>query len=262
MCSWTLTTVVEYFNNRGRDVFGAGCDMKKAFDMCDWCYLFTDLREKGVSPIFLRLMIYMYEEQHCDVRWNGNFSERFPVTNGIRQGSKISPLCFCVYVDELIKLLRRLCIGCHVEGVFYGCLFYADDLFLLSPTREGLQEMINASEKYMSKRNLIFSTNPDPAKSKTKAIIFSKRRVDTSNVVPIMLNNQPLPYVDKMLHLGNWLQTNNSMSIDCNVKRSRFIGKVNSLYQEFYFSTPDVKSKLLSVYCTSFYGSCLYDLYG
>ena len=61
MCTWTLTTITEYFNNRRRDVYGAACDMKKAFDMCDWGYLFNDLSEKGVSPIFLRLMIFMYQ---------------------------------------------------------------------------------------------------------------------------------------------------------------------------------------------------------
>ena len=59
MCTWTLTTVVEHFNNRGRDVYGAACDMRKAFDMCNWCHLFSDLLEKGVSPIFLRLLLFI-----------------------------------------------------------------------------------------------------------------------------------------------------------------------------------------------------------
>ena len=51
------------------------------------------------------------------------------------------------------------------------------------------------------------------------------------------------------------------MSVDCSVKRATFIGKVNSLYQEFYFSTPDIKSRLVSSYCCAFYGSCLWNLY-
>ena len=51
------------------------------------------------------------------------------------------------------------------------------------------------------------------------------------------------------------------MSIDCSVKRGKFIGKVNSLYQEFYFSSPEVKLKLVSCYCFAFCGSCLWNLY-
>ena len=33
MCTWTVTSVVEHFINRGTTVFGAAMDMLKAFDM-------------------------------------------------------------------------------------------------------------------------------------------------------------------------------------------------------------------------------------
>ena len=160
-----------------------------------------------------------------------------------------------------MKFLRRLLIGCHVAGVFYGCLVYADDVFLLAPSREGLQVLVTESEKFATKRNLKFSTHPIPAKSKTKCIIFSKRNIKIDQISPILLNNSPLPYVEKLLHLGNWLQCDNSMKIDCSVKRAKFIGKVNSLYQEFHFSTPEGKSKLVDKFCCTFYGSCLWNFY-
>ena len=49
----------------------------------------------------------------------------------------------------------------------------------------------------------------------------------------------------------------------CNIalKRGRYIGKVNSLLQEFHFASTDVLLKLLSTYTTSFYGSQLWDIY-
>ena len=61
MCTWTLSTVVEHFNSRGRTVFGAAMDCSKAFDVCSWVYLFSELLEKGISPIFLRLLIFTYQ---------------------------------------------------------------------------------------------------------------------------------------------------------------------------------------------------------
>ena len=51
------------------------------------------------------------------------------------------------------------------------------------------------------------------------------------------------------------------MKIDCTVKRGKFIGKVNSLLQEFHFVEPKVKIKLLNIFAASFYGSGLWDLY-
>jgi hypothetical protein len=51
------------------------------------------------------------------------------------------------------------------------------------------------------------------------------------------------------------------MKHDVAVKRGKFIGKVNSLLQEFHFVKPEVFMKLLNVYCSSFYGSNLWNLY-
>ena len=42
-------------------------------------------------------------------------------------------------------------------------------------------------------------------------------------------------YVEKLNHLGNMKESDNSMKIDISMKRAKFIGKVNSLNQEFYF---------------------------
>ena len=49
------------------------------------------------------------------------------------------------------------------------------------------------------------------------------------------------------------------MTTDCTVKRGVFIGKVNSLFQEFSFADPKVKLKLINVFASSFYGSGLWD---
>ena len=51
------------------------------------------------------------------------------------------------------------------------------------------------------------------------------------------------------------------MRADCLSKRGKFIGKVNSLLQEFGYVESDVLMKLLSIYVTSFYGSNIWNLY-
>ena len=120
--------------------------------------------------------------------------------------------------------------------------------------------MVNMCQKFTSKKNLKFSTNPDESKSKTKCIVFSKKPKELKNVAPIMLNGDPLPWVQQVKHLGNMMQCDNSMKVDCTQKRGKFIGKVNSLLQEFYFVEPRVKMKLLNIFASSFYGSGLWDL--
>ena len=109
------------------------------------------------------------------MKWNSSYSHRFPVKNGVRQGAVSSPILFSVYINDLIVQLRKAGLGCHLGGLFVGCLGYADDLLLLSGSRCGLQSMVNMCDKFTKMKNLKFSTNADPSKSKTKCIIFSKK---------------------------------------------------------------------------------------
>ena len=213
-----------------------------------------------MEPIFLRVLIFIYRNQQCNVKWNTSLSSHFPVSNGVRQGAVSSPILFSVYINDLLVILREAGIGCHVGSFFVGCLGYADDLLLLSASRSGLQSMVNTCQKFTKKKNLKFSTNPDAAKSKTKCIVFSKKAKNLKNVSPILLNGDPLPWVQQVKHLGNVMQCDNSMQIDCTLKRGKFIRRVNSLLQEFYFADPKVKMRLMNIFAASFYGSGLWDL--
>ena len=87
MCSWTATAVIDHFNERGSSVFGASMDMSKAFDMVDWHELFKTLLDRKVDVLFLRLILYVYKNQQCCVKWNGVCSRKFGVQNGVRQGA-------------------------------------------------------------------------------------------------------------------------------------------------------------------------------
>ena len=122
--------------------------------------------------------------------------------------------------------------------------------------------MVNTCQKFAAHKNLKFSTNPDPEKSKTKCIIFTKKEHEKLNVAPIMLNGDPLPWVGRVKHLGNILESSNLMNQDCSVKKGAFVGKINSLRQEFHSVDPEVQVNILNIYATSFYGSGLWDIFG
>ena len=97
-------------------------------------------------------------------------------------------------------------------------------------------------------------------KSKIKCIVFSKKSKDFVNLAPVKLDGVPLPWVKKVVHLGCTLESDNSMKTDVAQKRGKFIGKINSLLQEFHFASSEILVKLLNVYTTSVYGSPLWDI--
>ena len=155
MRSWTASAVIEHFNLNGRTVYGCAMDLSKAFDLVEWTQLFTILKVKRVAPVYLRIMLFIYSNQCCEVRWGSSCSQRFKVCNGVRQGAVSSPLLFSIYIDGLIKELRASGLGCRIDNFFFGCLGHADDLLLLSASRSGLQRLVlSRCVKHLQKKKV------------------------------------------------------------------------------------------------------------
>ena len=135
-CSWLVLEVASYFMRRGVSVNSCLLDCSKAFDKCRFDKLFTTMLSKSVPAVVVRALVFAYQEQKGWIRIGERNSDTFEISNGTRQGSILLPLLFSAcYLDGLLVKLRRMELGCFVEGVWMGCLAYCDDLLLLVPYR-------------------------------------------------------------------------------------------------------------------------------
>ena len=199
MCTWLAIETIDYFLRNGSEVFVGVMDMSKAFDNVKQSVLFWKLIDKDIPPIYLRLLLNIYIKQRANVRQNGNLSDSFPIGNGVKQGGVLSPHLYCIYTDDLFRRLRKKRTGCWVEGKFVGILGYADDLLLISPSLDGLQEMTKSCEDYARSLNLSFSTNMNLMKCKTKCMAFLNQERELKNIT---LDGKDLPWVKTAKHLG------------------------------------------------------------
>ena len=263
-CSWLVMEVAQHFLRRGSPCMVTLLDCSKAFDMVEFSTLFRKLMIAGVPPILIRVLVFVYEEQFAWVKWGKSKSKQFKLVNGTRQGSVLSPALFSLYMNELLVQLRKLGMGCHISGIFYGAALYADDLVLLAPSRSALQQMLQLCGDYAKKHNLVFSTDPDPIKSKTKCIymVGKVRGGRVQYPKPVSLNGMSLPWVTSANHLGHTLHQDCTMDEDARSKRMTFITDTTDLREMFFWADPRQIIFAMQVYCTSFYGSMLYDLYG
>ena len=138
MCSWLVVETVNYFTRNGNDVHSCFMDMKKAFDMVKHGTLFRKLLDRKLPMVHLRLLMIMYKSQKAKVKWKGTLSGAFSILNGVKQGAVISAILFCIYIDDLIKELRRNQDGCWINNNFVGVIIYADDIALQPPSLDGL----------------------------------------------------------------------------------------------------------------------------
>ena len=116
-------------------------------------------------------------KQYANVKWNNTYSDMFSLSNGVRQGGVISAILYCFYGNDLFKILRYSGYGCCLNGSYHGVFGYSDDNLLMAPSIYALQKMLRICEKFAQEHNLIFSTDLDPAKSKTKKKDIRLRQV-------------------------------------------------------------------------------------
>ena len=225
-------------------------DVSKAFYKVSYDMLFQLLIDRNVCPRVIRLLFYMYTNQLYYVKWDKEKSEKFNVSNGVKQGGVLSPLLFSIYIDNLFDRLKVLGLGCHIGGTFAGAYGYADDIALISPSIYGLKKMISVCELYASNYHITF--NP----IKTKMICFS---VSPENVPPIYVNGKSTSIVNNDIHLGNYISSDvhdrNMMKNVCDLYQ-----RSNSVLADFYVCDSETLDSIHMSFCLHMYGCELWNL--
>ena len=255
--------VASYYLRRGTPCIVTLLDCSKAFDMCKYSTLFEKLHKKGLPAIVVRAFIFIYEEQMAWVSWGNARSAQFGIINGTRQGAVLSPRFFGIYIDELLVELRKSGVGCYIGGHFFGAAGYADDLILLAPCRSAMAQMVEICEKFGERNNLLFSTDVNPSKSKTKCLYMCGPKVrHPVYPAPLQLYGRDLPWVTHATHLGHELHQDCNMNMDTKMKRAQFIQNSTEIRNVFHFALPEQVLNAIGVYSAHFYGAMLWDLYG
>ena len=110
----------------------------------------------------------------------------------------------------------------------------------MCPSIRGLNEMIKICHYFAQSNSIIFNNK------KTVCIKFGKEIVKNEKA---MLDTHVLKWLDKVKHLGNFINTDCNEITDCNFKKSLFIGYVNKLGNNFGKLQSKLLINLFKLYC-------------
>ena len=180
---------------------------------------------------------------YCDTKWNNTKSSScFDVPSGTKQGGILSPDFFSLYIDDLIKLLRSSGMGCHVNGIAIASIFFADDMTILSPSRHGLQKLIDLSANFCRQHCLDFNVK------KSKIMVFGKEMKNLS-FAPVHLNDSVIDYVDEFKYLGVTLVSGKALSFSVKSDLRSFYRATNSIFSNSICSNEQILMRLLYANC-------------
>ena len=198
---FTLRTLIDkYVHYHKEKVYACFVDFRKAFDSVWHEGLFYKLLKINIGGHFYNLIKTLYCSSTCSIRIAENKTRSFSYSRGVRQGCILSPLLFNLYINNLPYLFEDTMSDPFVlpNGTKINSLLYADDLIILSRSKIGLQNCLNALSSYCETRML--KINP----KKTKIMIFQKRprkSVDTN----FKIGTETIQIVQEYTYLGTRL---------------------------------------------------------
>ncbi|CAF3775813.1 unnamed protein product [Rotaria socialis] len=228
----TLKETVGDYINRGSNVYACFVDLSKAFDNVCHNILFKKLHDAGVPVKFCRSLLYLYSNQKIKVKFKNALSESWHIKRGVRQGGILSPLLFNCYVDQIITAISKKKVGCKLGLATSNIIAYADDLVLLSPSREGLQNLLNFAYTEISKLNL--SVN----EGKTSCMIFNSNK-NNVNGAKFHWNGKGLSVVKTIKYLGFVITDDLSNKQDMTRARNCFYNSFNGILRSFSSLDPE-----------------------
>ena len=190
-CTFLIQEIVDYYSRNGSSVYLIMLDASRAFDRVQYTKLFRLLISRGRCPMYARLLANMYAHQYLRVKWNSVFSVMFDICNGVKQGGVLSPILFCLYIDELFVRLKQSGIGCHIGNQYAGAVGYADGVSLIAPSRHAAKLMLSICEKYAHEYDVFNS-------SKSVLITYN-----VHTYAGLVLSGVNLVRYDNAVHLGH-----------------------------------------------------------
>lgn len=100
----------------------------------------------------VNILRQLYDETNTKA-WchDGDVTEEFTSTMGVKQGCLLSPLLFALFTNDIVDHLRG---GISIAGKKINILAYAADIVLPAASMVELQEMVNCLAQYCHLRNL------------------------------------------------------------------------------------------------------------
>ena len=102
----------------------------------------------GLNEKIIKILKSLYRNTRAKFNLGNIETNWVESKRGLRQGCTLSPLLFTIYLEELAMRIRNTNIGINVNGEKLGALMFADDIILITETKEELQTLLNEIRKY------------------------------------------------------------------------------------------------------------------
>ena len=211
-------------------------DLTKAFDTVAREGLWQIMSKFGCPETFIAIVREFHDGMQASVQDNGEHSEPFPVSNGVKQGCVLAPTLFSLMFSAmLIDAFKEETYGVDISYRFDGGglfkptrlkaytkvntdsardFLFADDCALNATSEEDMQASMDLFSKACKNFGLTISI------AKTE-VLHQPAPGSTYTAPSIKCDGQTLPAVDKFTYLGSTLSRSSNLDDEVTTRLSK-----------------------------------------
>lgn len=131
-------------------------DMMKSYNRVEWAFLEKMMAQFGFSHAWTAMVMRCVTSTRFAVKLNGDISEGFVPTRGLRQGDPLSPYLFLFCAEGFLVLLKQAQQENEIQGVSFGrtgpnvthLLFADDSIVFLEASSNNLTRLRQILQAY------------------------------------------------------------------------------------------------------------------
>ena len=242
---FTVRQVQEKCLEQNMNLYSVFIDLTKAFDTVNREALWTILRKLGCPAKFTTLIRLFHDDMTGEVLSDGESSESFSISNGVKQGCVLAPVLFNLFFTQVLHhAVRDLDLGVYIRYRLDGSLFdlrrltaktktmerlilealFADDCALMAHQETHLQTIVDKFSEASKMFGLTISLG------KTEVLL---QPAPDSNPPPpcITIDGTQLKNVDTFKYLGSTISSDCTLDseIAARIKKaSQALGKLRT----------------------------------
>ena len=166
----------------------------------------------GITGELYNVIKSMYNNTEYRIRINDLLSPPFGAQHGVKQGCCMSPLLSNIYQNDLHDIFTDECDPVTLSDSQFNSISWADDLLIISKSKQGLQNCLNNLNTYCTRWGLDVNIN------KTKTMVMCKMKWAPESFT---YGNLPLECVKVFNYLGFQISYNASQKYLINERISK-----------------------------------------
>ena len=174
-------------------------DFRKAFDTVCRDILFRKLYAIGITGKMFRVIKDLYSSNKANILVSGRLSRDIEINSGVMQGSILGPILFNIFINDLLEELHNSPYGAPMGNIRIAALGFADDVVLISDSKQNMQKLLDICESWGTKNRMAFNM------SKCKAMVFNRPPRTIFGL--FKMRNQHIKVVKEFKYLGITLST-------------------------------------------------------